>query len=127
MSAMDDNDYAQMKIDAYVKYRGYTPEMLATVAKEKFDDNEKPLLKTIENLNLLRNQNSGNQNALDVIDKNLKAATTRLESDRSEYDATLKGLYENPEQFKNKIYAMDSINQFANSFSNISHIYTKLR
>lgn len=122
MSAMDDNDYAQMKIDAYVKYRGYTPEMLADVAKERFDENEKSLVKTIDSLNILKSQNSGNQNLIDAINKQLSAATSRLESDKSEFDDSLKDLYENPEQFKNKIFAMDSINQFANSFSNISHI-----
>lgn len=122
MSSLDDNDYSQMKIDAYVKYRGYTPDMLASVAKERFDDSQKPLVENIKTLNILKSQNAGNQNALDAINKQLSSYTSTLESNKSEFDESLPNLYSNPQEFKNKIFAMDSINQFTNAFSNVSHI-----
>ena len=37
MSSMDDNDIRQMQIDAYVKYRGYTPGMMYDEAKDRFN------------------------------------------------------------------------------------------
>lgn len=121
-SAIDDNDYAQMKIDAYVKYRGYTPDMLATLAKERFEETQAPLLENIKNLNILKYQNAGNQNALDIINKQLSSYNNTLESNKAEFDKSLPNLYKNPEQFKNNIFVMDSINEFTNAFSNISHI-----
>lgn len=122
MSSMDDNDFRQMQIDSYVQYKGYTPDMLAEIAKDKFESNEKPLIQTIDRLNLLKNQASGDQKRLDAINKQLAQYNSRLENDRVEFEESLKNLYANPEEFKNKIFRMDSINQFANSFSNISHI-----
>lgn len=122
MSSIDDNDYTQMKIDAYVKYRGYTPDMLATVAKERFDESQKPLLENIKTLNILKSQNAGNQNALDAINKQISSYTNTIESNKSEFDKSLPNLYDNPQEFKNKIFAMDSVNEFTNAFSNVSHI-----
>lgn len=122
MSTMDDNDYRQMRIDAYVQYKGYTPDMLADVAKTRFEKEQAPLLKTIDNLNILRSQNLGNQAMLDQIDKQLNQYKTKVDKDRIEFDEALQDINSNPESFKNKLFTMDSINQFANSFSNISHI-----
>jgi hypothetical protein len=122
MSTMDDNDYRQMRIDAYVQYKGYTPDMLASDAKERFENQQAPLLKTIDNLNILRSQNLGNQAMLDQIDKQLTQYKTKVDKDRTEFDETLQDINSNPESFKNKLFTMDSINGFANSFSNISHI-----
>ena len=122
MSSMDDKDFRQMQIDAYVKYRGYTPDMLYEDAKERFDKTQEPQIKTIDRLNILRAQNLGNQEMIDKIDEQLNQYKTKIEKDRSEFDESMKEMQKNPESFKNKIFMMDSINQFANSFSNISHI-----
>lgn len=122
MSAMDDNDYKQMHIDAYVKYKSYTPDMLYQDAKDRFDQNEEKLTKTIESLVLLRNQNVGDKNMVDSIDKQLDQYRKRLNSDTAEFEESAKEAYLNPEGFRSKMYIMDSVNSFANSFSNISHI-----
>jgi hypothetical protein len=122
MAAMDDNDYAQMKIDAYVSYKGYTPDMLIKEADSTYRSNKEELTKTIDNLTILKTQNVGNQQMTKDIDVQLEQYKKQLKNTEDQYRDVIAGIQANPEGYKQKLFAMNSINNFANSFSNISHI-----
>ena len=78
MAAMDDNDYAQMKIDAYVSYKGYTPDMLIKEVDSTYRTNKEELSKTINSLTILKNQNVGNVKMTQDIDAQLSQYSKAL-------------------------------------------------
>lgn len=122
MAVMDDNDYAQMKIDAYVSYKGYTPDMLIKEVDSTYRSSKDELTKTINSLNILKSQNVGNQKMTQDIDAQLAQYSKALKDTEDQYKDVVAGIQANPEGYKQKLFSMNAINNFANSFSNMSHI-----
>ena len=122
MTSLDDNDYRQMQIDAHVSYRGYTPEMLIQDAESRYSNEREQLEKTITSLNILKNQYAGDKEMTDKINAQLNSYTTKLKSEDDEFKSVVEGIRANPEAYKSKLFNMNVINSFANTFSNMSHI-----
>lgn len=122
MTSLDDNDYRQMQIDAHVSYRGYTPEMLIQDAESRYSNEREQLEKTITSLNILKNQYAGDKEMTDKINAQLNSYTTKLKSEDDEFKSVVEGIRANPEAYKSKLFNMNVINNFANTFSNMSHI-----
>lgn len=122
MTSLDDNDYRQMQIDAHVSYRGYTPEMLIQDAESRYSNEREQLEKTITSLNILKNQYAGDKEMTDKINAQINSYTTKLKSEDDEFESVVEGIRANPEAYKSKLFNMNVINSFANTFSNMSHI-----
>jgi len=122
MVSMDDNDYRQMQIDAHFSYKGYTPQMLADQAYKSYTTDRKDLEETITSLNILKNQHAGDNQMLDKINAKISAYTKKVADDDAEFKSTIDQLPSNPEGFKTKLFVRDTINSFANNFSDMSHI-----
>ena len=122
MTTLDDNDYKQMQIDAHFSYKGYTPDMLIQDATEKYTVDRTQLETGIKNLNILKNQYAGNNEMTQKIDNQISAYTKRITEQDDQFRSTVEGINKNPEGYKVKLFTMNSINTFANTFSNMSHI-----
>lgn len=122
MVSMDDNDYRQMQIDAHFSYKGYTPQMLADQAHKSYTTDRRELEKTINSLNILKNQYAGDNEMLGKINAKINSYTKKVADDDAEFKSTIEQIQSNPEGYKSKLFMMNSINSFANNFSDMSHI-----
>lgn len=122
MASMNDNDYNQMRIDADASYEGYTPDRLMEEAHTRYVNDRSQLEKTIKSLNILKNQYVGDNDMTSKIDAQINSYLARITDEDEQFKSTVQGIQSNPEGYKTKLFTMNSINNFANSFSNMSHI-----
>ena len=120
MASMDDKDYQQMKIDAFVQYNGYDKDKLVEISNNKFEKNQKEINDTIDNLTILRNTNSSNKDIVDKLNSQISILKNTYEKNKSNQPELINQIIKNPEAARDQLFINDSLNNFANAFSVIN-------
>ena len=120
MASMDDRDYQQMKIDAFVQYNDYDKDKLVEISNNKFEKNQKEISDTIENLTILRNNNASDKDVVDKLNEQIKALKDTFEKNKTNQPELINQIINNPQAAREQLFVNDSLNNFANAFSVIN-------
>lgn len=118
MTIMDEGDVKQMDIDARYHFRNTSPQDLKPYLDNSYNKSLNDLDQQTKNYTLLKGLNPNNteyQKSLDQALSDIKTAKDKVVQNR---DRDYSLLTTNPDFIKNKIYSSQTIDDFANTFSN---------
>lgn len=116
----DGNLQQQLSIDAWAKYKNYTPQALKGDLDQHYSSSYDDLNSQLSTLTSLKSLNPNNRSYQADLEDKIASLKNTMQQTQTNYNNQVQQLQSSPDDFKTNLYTSKYFQQFSQAFSNQS-------